>query len=118
MRFKDLPEMRLARLRRWLADPLFDEHLELHRIDCLASHGDLSIWEFARAKQREFAGERALPPRLLTGDDLIALGLVPGPEFGRILRAAQDAQLEGHIKTKEEALRFAKTQCLVGARNA
>jgi poly(A) polymerase len=109
MRFKDLPDMRLSRLRRWLADPLFDEHLELHRIDCLSSHGNLSVWEFARDRMREFEGQPALPPRLLTGHDLIAMGLEPGPEFGRILRAAHDAQLEGRITTKEEALRYAKT---------
>jgi poly(A) polymerase len=58
---------------------------------------------------REFEGQPALPPRLLTGHDLIAMGLEPGPEFGRILRAAHDAQLEGRITTKEEALRYAKT---------
>jgi poly(A) polymerase len=109
MRFKDLPDMRLSRLRRWLADPLFDEHLELHRIDCLSSHGNLSVWEFARDKMCEFVDQPALPPRLLTGHDLIAMGLEPGPEFGRILRAAHDAQLEGRITTKEEALRYAKT---------
>jgi len=108
MVFKDLPQMREARLRRLLADEAFPELLELHRADCLASHGDLSTYEWARARLARLAGEPPVPPRLVTGHDLLALGLAPGPRIGQILRAVEDARLEGRVRTREEALALAR----------
>jgi poly(A) polymerase len=84
--------------------PKFEEHLELHRADCLASHGKLDTHEFVRRKLAEIPAEQLRPPRLLTGDALIAEGYVPGPRFGQILEAVEEAQLEGRITSREEAL--------------
>jgi poly(A) polymerase len=103
LRFKDVRRMKESTLKRFLRQDHFAEHLELHRLDCLASHGDLSNWEFCRQKLSELPPEVMRPPRLLTGDDLIRLGYSPGPFFSRMLRAVEDAQLEGRIRTKEEA---------------
>ncbi|MDR5694365.1 MAG: CCA tRNA nucleotidyltransferase [Armatimonadota bacterium] len=108
MRFKDLPRMRPAKARRFLSRPDFLDHLELHRVDCLASHGDLSTYEWAKEAYTRLSKEEPMPPRLLTGDDLIGLGLKPGPRFREILAAVEDEQLEGRISTKEEALTFVK----------
>ncbi|MGA8597164.1 MAG: CCA tRNA nucleotidyltransferase [Bryobacteraceae bacterium] len=108
MRFKDVPRMRQSTLKRFLRLPDFDEHLELHRVDCLASHGDLDIWRFARENLAALGEDELRPKRLLTGRDLIAAGYRPGPELGRALEEVETAQLEGLIHTKDEALRFAK----------
>lgn len=108
MTFKDVPRMRLSTLKRLLARPTFEEELELHRADCLASHGKLTNVRFLRRKQRELSVEEIRPPRLLTGHDLIGLGLKPGPLFGRILKAVEEAQLEGRVRTRGEALRLAQ----------
>jgi putative nucleotidyltransferase with HDIG domain len=108
MIFKDLPQMREARLRRLLADEAFPDLLELHRADCLASHGDLSAYEWARAQMARLAQEPPVRARLVTGHDLLALGLAPGPRLGEILRAVEDAQLEGRVRTREEALDLAR----------
>lgn len=109
LRFIDAPRMRPATLKRFLRMDDFDLHLELHRLDCLASHGDLSTYHLCKGKLREMARhkEPLRPPRLITGDDLIAMGLAPGPAFGRILRDLEDAQLEGAVKTRRQALAFA-----------
>jgi tRNA nucleotidyltransferase/poly(A) polymerase len=104
MAFKDTPRMRAAKLRRFMARDTFDEELELHRVDCLASHGGLDIHAFLREKQAAFASEPLIPPRLLTGADLIALGWKPGPAFREALEAVQTRQLEGKLTTREEAL--------------
>ncbi|MGA8658331.1 MAG: CCA tRNA nucleotidyltransferase [Chthoniobacterales bacterium] len=106
MVFKDVKEMRPARLRRFMARETFPIELELHRVDCASSHGDLENYDFLRDKATEFAAEPIIPPPLLTGDDLIGLGMTPGPRFGELLEAVQTAQLEGEITTKEEALRL------------
>lgn len=108
MRFKDLPRMRPAKARRFLARPDFPDHLELHRVDCLASHGDLSTYEWAKEAHARLSEEEPMPRRLITGDDLIELGLKPGPAFREILSAVEDEQLEGRISTREEALAFLK----------
>lgn len=108
LRFKDAPRMRLATLKRFVRQPNFDEHLELHRLDCLASHGQLDNYHFVRRFLESVPEEEVRPPRLITGDDLIALGLRPGPIFGVILQAVEDAQLDGRIATKEEALAIAR----------
>jgi putative nucleotidyltransferase with HDIG domain len=104
LRFKDVKRMRESTLRRFLREPHFEELLELHRLDCLASHGLLGNYEFIRQKQRELPPERLRPRRLVTGDDLLAAGYRPGPQFARMLEAAEDAQLESRIATREEGL--------------
>ena len=108
LKFKDVKEMRESTLRRFLRQPHFIEHLELHRLDCLGSHGDLSNWEFCLKKLKEIPPQVMRPPRLITGEDLIHLGYPPGPLFKQILTAIEDAQLEGKIKTKDEAVALVK----------
>jgi len=104
LRIKDLPKMRPAKAARFLLQPDAADHLELHRVDCLASHGDLSVWEWAVKAQQELAVTKPLQPRLLSGDDLIRLGLPPGPKFKEILEYVEDAQLEGQVQSHDEAV--------------
>ena len=107
MRFKDVPKMRESTLKRFMRLPGFEEHMELHRLDCLASHGSLASYDFVREKQREVPPEMLKPAPLITGRDLIAAGYRPGPMFGIVLNEVEDAQLEGRISTKEEAMAMA-----------
>jgi len=104
MRFQHAQEMRLSTLKRFLAMPGFEEHLALHRADCLASHGDLSHYEFVRAKIEELGQEEIRPARLITGDDLLRIGYPEGPALGRELRKLEEMQLEGLIRTRDEAV--------------
>lgn len=104
MRFKDVPRMKESTLKRFLRLPKFEEHLELHRLDCLASHGQLDNYELVRRKLEELPQEDLKPKPLLTGHDLIAEGYQPGPLFSEILRALEDAQLEGRINDRADAL--------------
>ena len=104
MRFSAVGRMRESTVKRLLRMPKFDEHLELHRLDCVSSHGGLDNYEFMRRKRNEVPPEQLRPPRILTGRDLIAAGYRPGPEFSKMLDAAEDAQLEGRVHTREEAL--------------
>jgi poly(A) polymerase len=106
MRFKDVGEMKAATLKRFVRLDRFDEHLELHRLDCASSHGHLENYELVRKFLAETPPEQVRPPRLLTGDDLIALGYKPGPPFHEILEAVEEAQLNGKISTREAALRM------------
>jgi poly(A) polymerase len=108
MKFKDVPRMRESTLKRFLRLPAFEEHMALHRVDCLSSHGDLGNYEFVRNKQRELPPEQLKPAPFLTGKELIAAGYRPGPMFGAVLSEIEDAQLEGRISTPEEALRMAR----------
>jgi poly(A) polymerase len=108
MTFKDVKQMRLSTLKRLLARPTFSEELELHRADCLGCHGKLGNVHFLRRTQKEISKEQIAPPKLITGRDLISIGLSPGPLFGQILKSVEDAQLEGMLNTKEEALAYAK----------
>src|SRR5213083_448538 len=110
MVFKDVPKMRVAKLKRFMARPTFDDELELHRVDCEGSHRMLDNYEFLVRKREEFANEPIIPPPLVRGDDLIALGLKPGPRFGEILDAVETRQLEGNLRTREEALEWVKRQ--------
>lgn len=103
MKFKDLPQMRESTRKRFLRQPGFEQDLELHRIDCLSSHGDLSLHTFAREELARTPAERLRPPRLLNGTDLIALGYAPGPRFREMLEAAEDAQLEGQLTSPDGA---------------
>lgn len=104
MRFKDVPRMKESTLKRFFRLPKFEEHLELHRLDCLASHGQLDNYEFARRKLEELPQEQLKPKPLVSGADLIAAGYSPGPIFSQILSAIEDAQLESRITTREEAI--------------
>jgi poly(A) polymerase len=108
MRFKDVEQMRPSTLKRFVRIPRFDEHLELHRLDCLSSHGRLDSYGFVQHVLQEIPPEQIRPPRLLTGEDLKELGYMPGPVFGEMLRFVEDAQLEGQIQTKDEAKRHVK----------
>ncbi len=114
MVFKDVPKMRVAKLKRFMARPTFDDELELHRVDCESSHRMLDNYEFLLRKREEFANEPIIPPPLLRGDDLIALGLKPGPKFGEILEAVETRQLEGTLRTREEALEWVKREHSLG----
>lgn len=104
LRFKDITRMRTSTLKRFLRLERFAEHLELHRLDCLASHWLLHNYWFAKSKLEEFSSEQLKPKPLLNGHDLIAAGYTPGPAFARMLKAVEDAQLEGEVRTREEAL--------------
>jgi len=106
MKFGAVEEMRTSTLKKFVRLPRFEEHLALHRLDCLASHGHLDSYEFVRRFLAETPPERVRPERLLTGDDLQDMGFRPGPLFSEILEALEDAQLEGEIKTRAEAERF------------
>ncbi len=118
MRFGDVEKMKESTLKRFFRLPHFDEHLELHRIDSLSSHGDLSLWEFAKRRREELPDEVVRPPLLVTGRDLIAAGYAPGPRFKEMLALAEDAQLEGRIHTTEEGLELIRRQLPPDARRA
>ena len=108
MAFKDAPQMRVSTLKRLLARPTFSEELELHRIDCTASHGELDIHRFLQAKQAEFSKEEIKPKPLVTGHDLESLGIPPGPAMGRLLHQLMDEQLEGRFSDRDSALARAR----------
>jgi tRNA nucleotidyltransferase/poly(A) polymerase len=109
MRFIHVTEMRDSKLKRMLRMDRFEEHLELHRLDCSSSHGHLANYQFAKAKFEESPPEVLRPPRLLSGDDLKEAGYQPGPAFSKMLEAVEDAQLDGKIHTKEEALELVRS---------
>jgi len=110
MRFGHATRMKESTLKKFLRMPHFDEHLALHRADCLASHGDLSIYEFAQEKLAAIPPDKMRPAPLVSGDDLIAAGYVPGPRFKEILSAVEDAQLEGRLSSKDAALAFVNSE--------
>jgi tRNA nucleotidyltransferase/poly(A) polymerase len=103
MRFKDVDRMRKSTLKRFVRLPRFEEHLELHRLDCLSSHRNLDSYTKVQRFLAETPAEEVRPQRVLTGNDLNQMGYTPGPVFSEILRAVEDAQLDGQIATKEEA---------------
>jgi poly(A) polymerase len=107
MKFKDIKQMRTSTLKRFLRLPRFEEHLELHRLDCLCSNRRTDAYEFAQAKLAEFGQEQLHPPGLINGRDLITAGFPPGPKFKQALAAVESAQLEGEIKSKEQAMALA-----------
>jgi poly(A) polymerase len=110
MKFKDVEQMRASTLKRFIRQPRFEEHLELHRLDCATSHGRLDSYGFVSRTLAETSAEQIRPPRLLTGDDLMAMGYKPGPVFSEILRTVEDAQLEGQITDKERAIQYVKAK--------
>ena len=108
LRFIHVQEMRGSTLKRFLRREGFHKHLELHRLDCLASHGDLSSYEFCLHKLEELAAQPLRPEPLINGRDLIEMGLAPGPVFGKILGQVEDLQLEGVLKSREAALKWVR----------
>jgi len=106
MRFKDVSRMRASTLKRFIRLPRFDEHLALHRLDSLSSHRHLDAYDFVRRTLEETPAEDIRPARLLTGNDLQGLGYQPGPLFSKILHSLEDAQLEGSVRSREEAIAF------------
>jgi poly(A) polymerase len=103
MKFGAVEEMRTSTLKKFVRLPHFEEHLALHRLDCLSSHRHLDSYEFVRRFLAVTPPEQVRPERLLTGDDLQAMGFRPGPLFAQILRALEDGQLEARIRTRQEA---------------
>jgi len=103
MRFKDVESMRTSTLKKFVRQPHFDEHLALHRLDSLSSNRHLEAYEFVQRFIAETPPEQVRPERLLTGDDLQGMGFRPGPLFSEILGALEEVQLEGEIKSREEA---------------
>ena len=108
MKFKDVGQMRQSTLKRFVRLPQFDEHLELHRLDCQSSHGKLDAYNAVSAFLAQTPPAQVRPPRLLSGDDLKDLGYTPGPEFQKILATLEDAQLDEAIQTREQALEFVR----------
>ena len=104
MSFKDVPNMRVSTLKRMMARPTFEDELELHRVDCLGSHGMLDNHAMLIAKREEFSHQPLIPPPLINGNDLIALGWKPGKQFSQVLQSVQNRQLEGTLTSREEAL--------------
>jgi poly(A) polymerase len=106
MRFADVQRMKQSTLKKFLRLPAFDEHLELHRIDCLSSHGQLDAYEYSREQLRSMPPEAIRPIPLITGRDLIEAGYEPGPRFKEVLTAVEDAQLEGRLTSREAAMEY------------
>ena len=106
MRFGAVEEMRSSTLKKFVRLPHFEEHLALHRLDCLSSHRNLDSYDFVRRFLEVTPPEQVRPERLLSGDDLQEMGFRPGPLFSQILQAVEDAQLEGQIRTREEAKEY------------
>jgi len=104
MRFADAPKMKESTLKRFFRLAQFDQHLALHRLDCLASHGSLELYDFVRERFETLPQEQVRPHLLVTGKDLIEAGYRPGPQFTHMLATAEDAQLEGAVHTREQAL--------------
>jgi tRNA nucleotidyltransferase/poly(A) polymerase len=109
MKFADVNRMRESTLKRFLRLPKFEEHLELHRLDCLNSNGRLETWQMLRKRLEETPPEVLKPAPLISGRDLIEAGYRPGPKFRRALAAVEDAQLEGRIQSREDAMELARS---------
>ena len=110
MRFGHMGRMKESTLKKFLRMPLFEEHLELHRLDILGSFGQLDSYEYAREKLHAIPPEAIRPRPLVTGDDLIAAGYEPGPQFKEILGAVEDAQLEGRLVSPQSAMEFVRKE--------
>ena len=110
MQFGDVMQMKQSTLKRFLRLPRFEEHLALHRADCMSSHGKLDLYAFAKRHYVEMGEEEIRPRLVLTGDDLISAGYKPGPQFGVMLDAAEDAQLDGTVASLEEALQLIESR--------
>ena len=108
MRFGDIVKMKRVHPQALPPPAKFDEHLALHRLDVTSSHGDLSLYDFAKRRREELPEEEVRPQLLVTGRDLIEAGYQPGPRFKEMLALAEEAQLEGRINTKEEGLNLVR----------
>jgi poly(A) polymerase len=108
MRFKDVEQMKASTLKRFVRLPRFEEHLQLHRLDCLSSHRNLESYSFVLRVLAETPPEQIRPARLLTGDDLQEMGYQPGPIFSEILRSVEDAQLEGQLESRKDAEEYVR----------
>ncbi|MDP8248382.1 MAG: CCA tRNA nucleotidyltransferase, partial [Candidatus Tritonobacter lacicola] len=108
MRFRHVVEMRESKVRRLIAGETFEDELELHRMDCVASHGNLENWLYLKERCESMPEEKVLPPPLINGHDLLNMGYEKGPILGTILRAIEEAQLEGQISSREDALRLVR----------
>src|SRR5205814_2540002 len=106
----DVERMKPSTFKRFIRLPRFDEHLALHRLDCEASHRSLRLYEFTREKIAELPESSIRPEPLLSGDDLIAAGYSPGPLFKAILGAVEDAQLDGGLQSKKQAMKFVRSK--------
>jgi poly(A) polymerase len=110
MRFAQAQQMKESTLKKFMRMPRFEEHLELHRMDCQASHGDLTSFNFVREKMAATPVEVMRPAPLISGDDLIDAGYSPGPQFKEILAAIEDGQLEGRLRDRDAAMEFVRQQ--------
>jgi poly(A) polymerase len=110
MKFMHVDNMRTSRLKRFLALPHFEEHMALHRADCLSSHRNLENYDFVAEKLKTYEPEEIRPTRIITGKDLMDMGFKQGPVFKVILTDVEDQQLEGAIKSREEALEYVKRE--------
>jgi len=108
MQFKDVKQMRKATLRRLLLRKTFPLELELHRLDCLGSHGNLDHYEFLVTQAEELKKKPTIRPLLLKGKDLIKLGMKPGPAMGVLLDEIREKQLADELKTPREAKAWVK----------
>jgi poly(A) polymerase len=106
MRFAHVPQMKESTFKKFVRLPHFEQHMELHRLDCRASHRDLTSYRLTRERIAATPAEAIRPAPLITGDDLIASGYRPGPRFKGILSQVEDAQLEGRLQSKESAMEY------------
>jgi poly(A) polymerase len=110
MRFGAVQRMKQSTLKKFLRLPAFEEHLELHRMDCLSSHGQLDAYEYTQEQLRSLPPEAIRPAPLITGRDLIEAGYEPGPRFKQVLTAVEDAQLEGRLTSREAAMEYVRRE--------
>jgi poly(A) polymerase len=110
MRFGDAERMNPSTFKKFIRLPHFEQHLELHRLDCESSHRNLRLYNFTREKMNALPPEEVRPAPLVTGDDLIAAGYSPGPQFKEILAAVEDAQLDGRVRTSGEAMQLVRRE--------
>jgi poly(A) polymerase len=110
MRFAHVPQMKDSTFKKFVRMPHFEEHIELHRLDCQASHRDLTSYNFTRARIAAIPPENIRPAPLIGGDDLIAAGYLPGPRFKEILSLVEDAQLEGRLQSRDSAMEYVRRE--------
>ena len=110
MRFGDASRMKESTFKKFVRMPHFEEHIELHRLDCQASHRDLTSYNFTRERIAAIPPETIRPAPLISGDDLIAAGYVPGPRFKEILSLVEDAQLDGRLQSKDSAMEYVRRE--------